>query len=52
MVITLFDEEAAALKVAFAQLNTKLLKLRGSKVNVGEALVLGEPSFIAFFLAN
>lgn len=38
MVITLFDEKAAALKVAFAQLNTKLLKLRGSKVNVGEAV--------------
>lgn len=37
MVITLFDEKAAALEVAFAQLNTKLLELRGSKVNIGEA---------------
>lgn len=37
MVITFFDEKAAALEVTFAQLNTELLKLRGSKVNIGEA---------------
>lgn len=37
MVITFFDEKAAAFEIVFAQLNTKLLKLRGSKVNIGEA---------------